>query len=97
MKVDLSGNYIETLPYNFGELRNLRILYLHFNLLKSDQFLGGFRHSQISYLTLFNNPIASRNGIRGRIARSIPSLWALDFHAFSEEEKHENVFLLENS
>jgi Leucine-rich repeat (LRR) protein len=38
LKVDLSANYIESLPQQFEKLRCLRILYLHFNLLKSDSF-----------------------------------------------------------
>lgn len=39
MKVDLSANYIEVVPPQFCRLTNLRILYLHFNLLRTVEFV----------------------------------------------------------
>jgi Leucine-rich repeat (LRR) protein len=39
MKLDLSFNNIEQIPIEVKRLVNLRIIYLHFNLLRSDTFL----------------------------------------------------------
>jgi hypothetical protein len=39
----------------------------------------------LSYLTIFNNPVSTRLGIRSRIIHHIKTLWALDFNIVVDE------------
>jgi len=59
-------------------------------------FIKSFSNSNLAYLTIFNNPVASSNGIRGKIARCLHNLLALDFNAISDEERYDYIFLPDN-
>lgn len=48
-----------------------------------------FEIPNLRYLTLFNNPLSSKWSLRHFIVNSIPSLFALDFHVISDEERME--------
>jgi hypothetical protein len=67
---------------------------MHNNLINdTNELKKVFPIKNLAYLTIFNNPIASKTGIRHFIVNSCPKLYAVDFNIISDEEKTEMVFL----
>ena len=90
IKVDLSYCNITSLPKAqvFAGMKDLKIVYLHHNLIAEPKEIEKFHsNSQLTYLTIFDNPIASIPGIRYQISQKLWSLKALDFHIITDMER----------
>ncbi|KAK6634740.1 hypothetical protein RUM43_012142 [Polyplax serrata] len=79
--IDLSFNKLTYIHPEIGELRNLKILYLHGNLFT--QFTSVLYHLQaldkLYSLTLHGNPIEEVRGYRQKVLFLLPNLKSLDF------------------
>lgn len=87
IKLDLSNNLLASVP-NLSKLSRLRILYLHQNQLASAE---GVFALQVHYLTLFLNPVSAQANLRKQVVAHIKTLWALDFNAVTDEERHRDL------
>lgn len=94
LKLDISSNKIQNFPksVSFKNLRSLKLLYLHNNLIDDAESLYKiFEIPNLMYLTLFNNPLSTKWSLRHFVVNSMPQLFALDFNAISDEERMEQV------
>jgi len=89
--LDLSFNNIANLNTEAAAITNLkglRILYLHCNLLDEWNILDILKRlKKLSRLTLHCNPLAAKKSYRPTIIANLPILRCLDFSLISEEEK----------
>ncbi|CAK60253.1 unnamed protein product (macronuclear) [Paramecium tetraurelia] len=92
LKLDLSNCNLTLIP-NLKKLTNLRILYLHQNQIStlSVEPILGCNH--LNYLTLFLNPVSAHCSLRRQVISYMKSLWAFDFNAITDEEKHKELKL----
>lgn len=102
LKLDISQNQIKCFPdsLSFSNLSQLRLLYLHENLIEESGSLKQvFEIPNLRYLTLFNNPIYSKGimNLRELIVNSMPSLFALDSNAIGDNERSQHVLIFFHS
>lgn len=85
--IDLSHNKLESIHKDILELRYLKILYLHANLIKNLEEITVLSNSKaLINLTLHGNPIEHIKGYRLLVIEMIPTLEKLDFTLVSEKE-----------
>ncbi|KAM4526310.1 leucine-rich repeat-containing protein 51-like [Fundulus diaphanus] len=86
--LDLSFNKITSIDYVLGELKELRVLYLHGNdiwNLNEVNKLGGLSH--LHTITLHGNAIENLKGYRSHVILALPHVKRMDFSAVTREEK----------
>ncbi|CDW83920.1 leucine-rich repeat and iq domain-containing protein 3 [Stylonychia lemnae] len=89
-KLDLSFNMIKKLPsgQTFLSLKNLKIFYLHDNLISQWNDLNSISEAPvIMHLTMMRNPISQVPGYRHQLVNHMQSLLALDEYIVTDEEK----------
>lgn len=85
--IDLSHNKLESIHKDILELRFLKILYLHANLIKNLEEITVLANNKaLINLTLHGNPIEHIKGYRLLVIEMIPTLEKLDFTLVSEKE-----------
>jgi hypothetical protein len=86
----LSNNSIETIPSSLNHLTSLTFCDLSSNLLKDLHSIHHLRLiSSLKYLNLNQNPLTKAiSKYRLLILELCPSLLALDFHLYSDEERY---------
>lgn len=92
-KLDISCNQIKKLPSAvvFEELRNLKVLYLHDNLLSLYEDLATVKRAlSLVHLTLSRNPVTQIAGYRSQLVNQVPHLKALDDFIVTDEERTES-------
>ncbi|KAG9470662.1 hypothetical protein GDO78_017050 [Eleutherodactylus coqui] len=87
--LDLHGNQIQNLPGQefWRQLKNLKLLYLHNNRIRSVQNVESLSSSPtLTGLTLYDTPLSLQKSYRHIVVNSIWSLKALDNFVVSDEE-----------
>ncbi|XP_066453883.1 leucine-rich repeat and IQ domain-containing protein 3 isoform X2 [Eleutherodactylus coqui] len=87
--LDLHGNQIQNLPGQefWRQLKNLKLLYLHNNRIRSVQNVESLSSSpNLTGLTLYDTPLSLQKSYRHIVVNSIWSLKALDNFVVSDEE-----------
>jgi Leucine-rich repeat (LRR) protein len=87
INLDLSSNNLKGIPPCLAELKALKILFLHSNLLDSTESLN-IKNCQAEYVTLFSNPI--RN-YRKYLISSLPRLKGIDLNMICGWEKAQTI------
>jgi hypothetical protein len=90
VKLGLNGNDLQDIPEvdEWFHLPSLRVLYLHDNYISSLLHVKDSLRSlrKLTYLTMYNNPVALHPLYRPALVNSLPSLQALDGYVISHEE-----------
>ncbi|CAD8099372.1 unnamed protein product [Paramecium sonneborni] len=85
--IDLSHNMIESLDYNFGDLPNLKALYLHANKLKDIMEFDRLQCLiELRTLTVHGNPFDAIPNFRLYIIGLLPTIKKLDSVLISKKE-----------
>ncbi|CAD8197130.1 unnamed protein product [Paramecium octaurelia] len=96
LKLDLSNCNLTLIP-NIKRLTYLRILYLHQNQITQLSVEPIQGCNNLNYLTLFLNPVSAQCSLRRQVISQIKSLWAFDFNAVTDEEKHKELRLQQST
>ncbi|CAF1015372.1 unnamed protein product [Adineta steineri] len=89
IKLDLHSNRINKLPNEelWKEMLQLKILYLHDNLLSSYDDIKSLSNTpNLEVLTLYDTPISLKKNYRHHVVNSVWTLKALDSHVVADDE-----------
>ncbi|XP_013785888.1 leucine-rich repeat-containing protein 51-like [Limulus polyphemus] len=86
--LDLSFNMLNAVEEDITHFKNLIILYLHGNNIKSFSEVGKLSVLlKLSTLTLHGNPLELENGYRHRVLGHLPQIRSLDFSGVTKIDK----------
>lgn len=86
--IDLSHNYLETLDYDFQDIPQLKMLYLHCNYIYDMNQLKKLQHLQeLKTLTIHGNPLTNVPSFRIYVIAILPHLKKLDSVVVSRKER----------
>ena len=93
--LDLSFNHFKKIPAEIVELKNLAILYLHGNEIKSlNDMALVYELPHLRGLTCHGNPIDDAVGYRQYVIAACPQLTSLDFNRITKNERKDSMHIV---